>query len=658
MQMRKLAVVLSIVGVVIAGLVSAPASPAAAAPQSAVCTSSVGPGIPPPASVPKGIPGFHAAWYGQSGYPTLCAGERSSAVVAYYNSGSIGWVSNRMGEMAFLGTSGPIPGQDLPSQLGGDGNQSPATGWPRFNRVAAQPADYVGPGQVAWFQFTIQAPETPGTYYLYLRPLIEGATWMEDFGVYWQVTVKSFDTTEPSSVTPTSEGDAEVGTLRQYSASVSGAQDCVDMAFVDAPGLNFEGHLTPDANGRGILSSAARFAIVNGTATSASYIDCVPIPQSHVIDFSVTSTQENAYVRPVVFRDLNGNNAADFGEPFGIGGPVRFVPPEAASGTRAVTAGPVSTTNDYFTDAAATATYRYDANDVFQRGGARLSMAQFEQVLSRGDELTVTYYVEDALVSVFNITVDRGRDAPALDAKVDSWDLGPTQNDVGLRITEPPTNTDDAVYSVQRAMVTSLGCDAGSGAYSEITRIAIGSDADTTLYVDRNLAVGAYCYRAGVSDPLTGATVYGYSQRAVIANPPAPVVRPRSRDARLTTSTGSPSLLDPGDVIKIAFDKPMQSPVARQMRVRDADGTIADVRCLQLEQDCTINPGTEVLGGISYPANTVVTITMRTAALSVAPGTTPGLQLNVTVTSGDFVDEAGNGWDVDGSDDVIIGAPD
>lgn len=158
--------------------------------DAAACTPSVGPGIPPPASVPSGMPGFHAAWNGQSGYPTLCPGETSTATVAYYNSGSRGWVSGRMGEMAFLGTWEPEPGQDRPSIIGGDGTLgSPATNWPRYNRVAAQPAGYVGPNQVSWFQFQIQAPTTPGTYSLYIRPLIEGATWMEDFGVYWQVTV-------------------------------------------------------------------------------------------------------------------------------------------------------------------------------------------------------------------------------------------------------------------------------------------------------------------------------------------------------------------------------------------------------------------------------------------------------------------------------------
>jgi hypothetical protein len=156
----------------------------------APCTISTGPGIAPPARVSVGIPGRHAAWYGQSGYPTLAPGQRSTATVAFYNSGSIGWVRGRMGEVAYLGTWGPEPGQDRATSLGGDGQLgTPNTGWPRYNRIAIQPADYVGPGQVAWFQFTIAAPATRGTYKLYLRPLIEGAGWLDDYGVFWVVTV-------------------------------------------------------------------------------------------------------------------------------------------------------------------------------------------------------------------------------------------------------------------------------------------------------------------------------------------------------------------------------------------------------------------------------------------------------------------------------------
>src|SRR5688500_16877209 len=109
--------------VLASAMVSPVALPAAAsdAVQAATCTSREGPGIAPPAKVPAGIPGFHAAWYGQSGYPSLCPGARSIATVAFYNSGSRGWVSGRMGEVAYLGTWGPEPGQARARGLGCDG---------------------------------------------------------------------------------------------------------------------------------------------------------------------------------------------------------------------------------------------------------------------------------------------------------------------------------------------------------------------------------------------------------------------------------------------------------------------------------------------------------------------------------------------------------
>ncbi len=167
-------------------------------PRPGQCVSSTGPGIPPPATVPAGIDGFHAAWFGQSGYQSLCPGTQATATVAYYNSGSFGWVSGTLGEVAYLGTWNPIPGQDQPSVLGGDGTfGSSNTGWPRYNRVALQPASYVGPGQVAWFQFTVQAPTVPGRYTLAIRPLVEGAQWMEDYGVFWYVTVLNADGSGP-----------------------------------------------------------------------------------------------------------------------------------------------------------------------------------------------------------------------------------------------------------------------------------------------------------------------------------------------------------------------------------------------------------------------------------------------------------------------------
>jgi uncharacterized lipoprotein YddW (UPF0748 family) len=155
------------------------------------CEPAYGAWIDGPSAVRSGVPGFHAVWYGQSGYATVCGGGRFSGIVRYFNSGSRGWVVGKMGEAAYLGTWEPEPGQDRPTSLGGDGQfGSPNTGWPRYNRVAVPTTAWVGPGQVGWFEFTMQAPTAPGTYRLSIRPLVEGTTWMEDYGVFWYVTVR------------------------------------------------------------------------------------------------------------------------------------------------------------------------------------------------------------------------------------------------------------------------------------------------------------------------------------------------------------------------------------------------------------------------------------------------------------------------------------
>lgn len=172
------------------------ASTGGTAPGAAVtCTDAVGPGIAGPGQVKTGLPGYHAAWYGQSGYPTLCAGHTVTATVAFLNTGSLGWYRDRPGAAALLGTWGPEPGQDKPSSLG-------AASWPAPDRPALQSAAYIAPGQVSWFQFAVRAPATAGTYTIALRPLIEGTQWMEDEGVHWTVTVKASEEPPAPAATP------------------------------------------------------------------------------------------------------------------------------------------------------------------------------------------------------------------------------------------------------------------------------------------------------------------------------------------------------------------------------------------------------------------------------------------------------------------------
>ncbi|HEY7623995.1 MAG TPA: phosphodiester glycosidase family protein [Candidatus Limnocylindria bacterium] len=297
---------------VVSWFATAPVTPAlaaspVAAPAAAICTGSVGPGIPHPNGLPSGVPGFHAQWYGQSGYPTLCPGERSTATVAYYNSGSLGWVRGRMGEVAYLGTWGPEPGQDRPTLLGGDGAAgSPATGWPRYNRIALQPAEYVGPGMVAWFQFTIQAPTTPGYYKLYLRPLIEGAQWLEDFGVFWLVTVLNADGTRPpqpesglgyslqSVATPRGTFSAHVIKERLSSVTVKTLTANATQCFNNCPAKPLEQYVAENG----------AYAGMNGTyLCPPDYAQCAGKVNSY--DYAVYNSNLRNWVN---YNALNGQN--------------------------------------------------------------------------------------------------------------------------------------------------------------------------------------------------------------------------------------------------------------------------------------------------------------------------------------------------------------
>jgi hypothetical protein len=124
--------------------------------------------------------GYHARWAGQSPDLTLAPGETATMVVALRNDGYRGWYRGSPGQQANLGTADPLDTQRWDLDYG----------WPSASRIATTTTAYVGPGQVGWFQFEVRAPSNPGSYVLRVRGVIDGATWLEDPGVYWTITVR------------------------------------------------------------------------------------------------------------------------------------------------------------------------------------------------------------------------------------------------------------------------------------------------------------------------------------------------------------------------------------------------------------------------------------------------------------------------------------
>lgn len=131
---------------------------------------------------------FSAQYLAGSEWVTLSPGQTRTEVGQWRNAGYDSWKFSVGGQSARLGTTNPIPGQDQPSLIGGAAGCATVTNWLTCNRIRPT-TEQVDPDQTGWFQFDIKGPPTSGVYKLYLRPLVEGVTWMEDYGVFWQVTV-------------------------------------------------------------------------------------------------------------------------------------------------------------------------------------------------------------------------------------------------------------------------------------------------------------------------------------------------------------------------------------------------------------------------------------------------------------------------------------
>jgi peptidoglycan/xylan/chitin deacetylase (PgdA/CDA1 family) len=67
----------------------------------------------------------------------------------------------------------------------------------------------------------VRAPATPGTYRLALRPLIEGAQWMEDEGVFWTIVVKADDGATAAAPKPAAAPVASAPAPRTYFPAIA-----------------------------------------------------------------------------------------------------------------------------------------------------------------------------------------------------------------------------------------------------------------------------------------------------------------------------------------------------------------------------------------------------------------------------------------------------
>ena len=132
---------------------------------------------------------YSAKWIKQSHYPVLEQGEEATLWVDFKNTGNVSWTA--YGDYPVkLGTSRPL--DRISDFKNGDwlsNNRSAKVQNNGFSWLAVH--NVVQPGEIGRFTFTIRVSNGPGKYREYFRPVVEYKTWMEDWGVYWDITVES-----------------------------------------------------------------------------------------------------------------------------------------------------------------------------------------------------------------------------------------------------------------------------------------------------------------------------------------------------------------------------------------------------------------------------------------------------------------------------------
>jgi hypothetical protein len=118
----------------------------------------------------------------KSSNPTVWRGGSATLSVTLQNSGNITW------EPYYITPYPVVLGTDRPQNRNSVFATSGST-WLSPSRIALPPA---APGTQVTVNIKISAPSTlsPGIYREYFRPVQEWVTWLDDLGLYWDITVK------------------------------------------------------------------------------------------------------------------------------------------------------------------------------------------------------------------------------------------------------------------------------------------------------------------------------------------------------------------------------------------------------------------------------------------------------------------------------------
>ena len=329
-------------------------------------------------------------------------------------------------------------------------------------------------------------------------------------------------------------------------------------------------------------------------------------------------------------------------------------PPEAPAGTSTPDVKKVVVAENYFVSTL-NQTYFYDAGDTFKvKGTAVAGVGAFEQALSAGDRVTVTYDPNASGTSTFDITNDTVVAPAKAQASVENVNNSAGgADDVRVTTTIPTGNAVGATYTLQRAAYPLPACNGPLGTFADVS----GSSADINdgEAVDLDVPAGCYTYRV-VAEQVNGASATGAQSDNVTVPGPTDTTAPKITDVKATTDAGAKGVADVGDVHTFTFSENMDTAVdadGSTYRISDADGTQVDIVCGAATATCSYTTVPPIISGSANPVFQM-TVTIKVAT-PVATGTIAGLQYPATIlsVSAGWKDASGNALTLAGSDTTI-----
>ena len=579
--------------------------------------------------------GYHAAYFSESDFLAKSAGQTGQFAVGYTNTGDQAWVKGAANQQANLATAAPLDNTT-------DFTAGWSNGWLSANRYTAQNAALVAPGQIGFFiyNFTVPAAAVAGEHRFYGREVIDGVTFMEDYGYYQSVTVAA-PTAAPvlTSIVPIS-GSSAGGT----SVVATGT------GFVCTPTLptvNFgtnAGTVTScGATSITVTSPAGAIGTVSVTVSNAggaasngiNYIYADTTPPTYNSVTAAGNTLTMTFSEPVC-RNTATFAATDYAITInGVGA-------TATSDTAPLATPAVNPTN-CVTSYDVTSGTNFINGDTVALTLTSTGAAKIQDVAGNtaGTQTRTATAVGDTTKPSMSAAV----------SKVNGTDLK-------ITYTEAVTCTTGAAAGLQFS-VTPVGGTATAGTTAACTANPPGSATVTVTFPAATFASGVggtVTYTSGgapVSDRVGNLAVT--PQTITYTSFSADTTKPLSQDLRIKTSAGFSGLLDTGDVFSAAFNEVMAAPTTgAKIRLTDADGTVADVIC-GTNATCALSVAATTINSVSYPTGQVITVTMTADPTIVTAGTVAGLALPSTVVdSAGITDAAGNTWDIINSPDKTL----